>query len=169
MLQRIVLCISLTVLSACQSDTSGIGYHLAICCANSGYKTFSTDTNNMPEFLKPLMVSNFQSVFSAKGMNPVDGPADLKVVLRYEQQDISVNEPHDDFEGHLQPGGKMRYLARVWVEMSDPETGKPVWSGSIQRIHDIDAGEYMHVGKASVALRIAFEKLLAGYPGQLSQ
>lgn len=159
------LLFSLLTLMACQSDTSGIGYDLGKCCASSEYKTFSTMTDNMPEFLKPLMVSNFQAAFSAMGMSPVNGQGSLKVTLRYEQDNMSVDTPLDDFEGHLEPGGKMRYLAKVWVEMLDVTTKKIVWSGSIQRIHDVDAGEYMHAGKASIFLREAFERLLRNYPG----
>lgn len=163
-MKKFFLFLVLLVLSGCQSNISGIGFSLGQCCAEDTYQSFSTQTLNMPGFLQPLMVSNFQAVFSASGMNPIAEGGDLKVVLRYEQENISSQERHDDFEGHLAPGGKVRYLAKVWVEMSDAKTDVLVWSGSIQRIHDVDAGEFMHAGKASVALQQAFQNLLASYP-----
>lgn len=164
MIKNCAILLVLMALTGCQSDTSGIGFSIGQCCADDKYESFSTQTLNMPEFLKPLMVSNFQAIFSSSGMNPVIQGGDLKVVLRYEQENISSREPHDDFEGHLEPGGNVRYLARVWVEMSDAKTDALVWSGSIQRLHDVDAGEFMHSGKASLALQQAFKKLLANYP-----
>jgi len=140
---------------------------MEICCAGKHYQNFSVKAENMPEFLRPLMLGNFQAVFSEKGLNPVAEAAELRVTLRYEQENITSDEPRDDFEGHLSPGGKVRYLAIVHVEMRDGDTDKLVWSGHIQRIHDVDAGEYMHAGKASSALQNAFRALLNKFPAKV--
>ncbi|MDH5738215.1 MAG: hypothetical protein OEZ23_07875, partial [Gammaproteobacteria bacterium] len=103
--------------------------------------------------------------FSEKGFNPVERNGDLEVLLRYEQEDIDEVSRLDDFEGHLEPGGKLRYMAKVRIEIRELSGGL-VWSGNMQRIHDVDAGEYMHAGKATVALQNTMRLMLKSFSDQ---
>ncbi len=92
-----------------------------------------------------------------------DEDPDLEVVLRYEQENLPQAERPDDFEGHISPGGNFRYVARVRVNVFDGTSGDLVFSGSVQRIHDVDPGEYMHTGNASLAIFQAFTRLLSDF------
>jgi len=48
--------------------------------------------------------------------------------------------------------------------MQDAITNSTVWSDSIQRIHTVSPGEYMHTVRASIALLVSLNELLQGYP-----
>ena len=150
------------LLSACNSP-SHVDSAITTCCAGSGYETFSTQAENIPAFLGPLMVSNFTVAFTNTGMQPVETDPDLRVVLRYEQTNLSHPEPRDDFEERLSTGETMRFIARIVVEMRDAKSQKIVWAGQIQRLHDVSPGDYMHTGIASISIYEAFTILLRKY------
>ncbi len=160
------LLVLVLILTACTSNPSGIGTHVISCCANRSYETFDVTAVDIPAFLGPLMVSNFSVAFAGRGMQPVSDGGDLNVILRFEQVDLARPEIRDDFDERISPGGEVRFIARIIIDMKDAKTGETVWSGSIQRTHDISPGEYMHTGRASVALLDAFSALLMDYPGK---
>ncbi len=160
----LILCFVVLV-SACTSTGSGITTTTNACCANADYQSFTVEAVDIPAFLGPLMVSNFSVAFASHGLQPVQQDGDLQVLLRYEQTDLSESVEHDDFDERIEGGGEVRFIARMVVDMKDPATGDTVWSGSIQRIHDVSPGEYMHTGRASLALLEAFTLLLEDYPG----
>ena len=160
---RITLLI-LFLISGCASNTSGIGSNVSHCCADENYRTFTVVTDAMPGFLEPVMLNAFGTAFTAEGLQPVAENGDVSVVLRYEQDDLTEVQVRDDFSERTAPGGDVRYLARVVIEMTDGE--KLVWAGSIQRTHTVSPGEYMHTGEASTALLTAFQNVLKGYPGE---
>ncbi len=154
----------LLFLFACASQSSGIGSSVTICCLEKAGQSFEVKTKDMPVFLRPLMVNNFSVAMANKGFQPVDADADLRVVLYYEQIDLTNNSAADDFEEHLSPGGDVSFIARIGVDIFAASNKKPAWSGSIQRVHHVSPGEFMHTGPAAVALLGAFEELLADLP-----
>jgi hypothetical protein len=157
---------TLLLVAGCATDHARIDTATTTCCSSPQYKTFFVKAESIPAFLGPLMVSNFSVAFANIGMQPVEEDADLNVVLRYEQQDLDrARRPRDNFEGKISSGDTTRFMARIVVEMHDAKTGKIVWSGHIQRLHDVGPGDYMHTGKASMAIFDAFVKLLKNYPG----
>jgi len=158
------LILSVLLISGCQSD-SGVGYVAGEGEMKGTYSTFSTREVDIPAFLAPLMISNFNAALAGHGLNPVTDKPDLEVTLRYIQDDLGEMSKADDFEGHLTPGGNQRFVARIQVEFRQAGEDQLIWSGSIQRIHDVDAGEFMHTGKASTAIFDNFQKLLADFPG----
>ena len=98
------------------------------------------------------MVSNFSVALASHGLQPVDehaGPADLTVVMRYEQENLSLDRTTDDFEERIAMGDSQRFVAKIITEIHETGANKLVWSGQLQRIHDVAPGEYMHTGKAS--------------------
>ena len=165
-MKNIILSLSLSFLVACTNNPSDIGNNVIICCANSSYQTFVVTTKNIPAFLDPLMVSNFSAAFATHGLQPVSENADLDVELRYEQQDLIAPAEYDGFDERIAPGGDVRFVAKIVVEMRDASTNATVWSGSIQRIHEVSPGEFMHTGRASISLFNSFNELLDEYPGE---
>lgn len=117
----------------------------------------------MPEFLKPLILANFDAALFSRGLVR-DEDSDLHAVIRYRQLDLSEGSPSGaSRKEQVSPGGNVRFIARVEVDIFDSVTREPVFRGSIQRIHDVDPGEYMHTGQASGAIYEAFSQLLADF------
>ena len=163
-----VLCsILFFMLAACTTNTSGIGAAVIECCDKvpaGKYISFDVEAVDMPAFLSPLMVSNFSVAFANHGLQPMATAGDLHVQLKYDQSNLLDSVDHDDFGDHIAPGGDVRFIARVTVNIYDGQSRELVWSGSLQRLHDVSPGEYMHTGNASVALLQSFSELLASFP-----
>lgn len=148
----------------CANRFNGIGTSMTSCCATEEYATFAVQPVDLPAFLGAIVVSNFSVALAERGVQPVMGEADLKVILRYEQENLDEPLPHDDFDERIDDGLRTRFLAKVVVEMIDAESGQIVWSGSVQRVHNVGPGDFMHTGPASISLLEAFRHLLRGYP-----
>ena len=165
-MRTLILTILTSVLLAgCATDNARIDTAVTKCCGAGETRTFQVVTRNVPAFLGPLMVSNFSVAFANIGMQPVESGADLMVELRYEQSNLSPDRAHDDFEERIATGDAMRFIARVVIEVRDAKTRQLVWSGHVQRLHDVGPGDYMHTGRASIAIYDAFTKVLKDYSG----
>ena len=165
-MKKIGILFALSLLSACASNPSGIGANVSLCCADKAYESFTVSAVDIPAFLGPLMVSNFSVALATRGLQPVMEDADLDVVLKYVQTNLNQDNAKDDFDESLSPGGDVRFIARIVVEMTDVDSGKMVWSGSIQRTHNVSPGEFMHTGRASISLLDSFMELLLGFDGE---
>lgn len=162
-LRPVLTCLTfICVLSACHSS-SRIDTAVTRCCTTVEYTTFSVAVENVPAFLGPLMVSNFSVAFANRGMQPVESGADLLVTLRYEQSNLSREEPYDDFDERITTGDPMRFIARIVVDIRDASTKELVWLGYVQRLHNVAPGDYMHTGPASISIYEAFTDLLEDY------
>jgi len=151
------------LIGGCATDRSRIDTAVIECCAAEKYRTFSVSAKDIPPFLGPLMVSNFSVAFANIGMQPVQEDGDLVAVLRYEQIDLTPERLRDDFDEHIAAGDTQRFIARVAVEIRDPDTEEVVFSGHVQRLHDVGAGDWMHTGRASQAIFESFQQVLEGY------
>lgn len=159
------LCLlALLLVAGCATNNARIDTAVTTCCSSPDYKTFDVTAKQLPAFLGPLMVSNFSVAFANRGMQPVEHGGDLHVTLLYKQVTLTQNKTRDDFEEKISTGDTMRFIARIIVEIRDAKTGKLVWAGHIQRLHDVAPGDYMHTGKASEALYEAFTEVLKRYP-----
>jgi len=151
------------------------------------YSSFSVTTENIPAFLGPIITSNFDVAMAARGLQPTDetNNPDLNVHLRFQQIDLDrggdeidsydeVDSDQNSMENQNSMGGQnsmnrismdesLRFIARIVIEIR--ETGKSdiIWSGQVQRIHDVSPGEWMHTGNASIAFLDAFNKLLVDF------
>jgi hypothetical protein len=133
----------------------------------------------MPAFLGPVTVSNFSVALAAHGLKPESPPigplpgnepaarktlTDLFVELIYVQDNLTLDVRRDDFAEHIAPGDSLRFVAKVIIKVRDVDTHQVVWEGQVQRLHDVGAGEFMHTGKASIALLDAFTRVLVDFP-----
>ncbi|MDA1299541.1 MAG: DUF4136 domain-containing protein [Proteobacteria bacterium] len=157
-----VFLFGLIALAGCASNS--VVSHMDTCCPGSDTRTFSVSADGIPAFLGPIMVSNFSVALASRGFQPVDDGGDLLVTLRYEQEDLTDDRTRSNFDERISPGGDVRFVARMVIEMVDTSTGKLVFRGNIHRVHDVSPGEFMHVGRASMALLEAFDKALAPIP-----
>jgi hypothetical protein len=163
---KIGILFAASLLSACASNPSGIGTNVSQCCADKAYESFAVSAVDIPAFLGPLMVSNFSVALAARGLQPVMEDADLDVVLKYVQTNLIQGNAKDDFDESLSPGGDVRFIAKIVVEIRDADSGEMVWSGSIQRTHNVSPGEFMHTGRASISLLDSFIELLVDFNGE---
>ena len=154
----------LAFLVGCATHVAGIGTRVLSCCATGQYETFSVSTRDMPAFLGPIMVSNFSVALASHGLDLNEDAAYLAVVLRYEQENFSMDETSYDFAERIASGDSLRFLAKIIIEIRESGKAPIIWSGQLHRIHDVGPGEYMHTGRASVALLEAFTHVLKDFP-----
>ncbi len=157
-----IVLIGLITLAGCASNS--VVSHMDTCCPGADARTFSVNADRIPVFLGPIMVSNFSVALASRGYQPVDEGGDLLVTLRYEQEDLTEDRTRSNFDERISPGGDVRFLARMVIEFKDSKTNKVVFRGNIHRVHGVSPGEFMHVGRASMALLEAFDKALAPIP-----
>ncbi len=153
------------LLAGCASKFNGIGTSMISCCAAPEYQTFSVEAVEMPAFLGAIVMSNFNVALAERGVQPVSENGDLHVILRYEQENLSMPNDYDEFDERIDDGLRTRFMAKVVIEMTDTDNDQVVWSGSLQRIHNVGPGDYMHTGIASIAMLEAMRELLLDYPG----
>lgn len=155
------LLVTFLLLVSCASDR--IDTAVNQCCVDDKYETFTVRSENIPAFLGPLMVSNFSVAMANQGLQPVTDNGDLVATLRYEQDTLSEQQPKDDFDEPMAMGTGQRFIARIAIEVRDARTDEIVYSGQVQRLHDVAAGEWMHTGRASQAILTAFDEVLANF------
>ncbi|MBL4680990.1 MAG: hypothetical protein JKY88_09745 [Pseudomonadales bacterium] len=151
------------ILSSCATKPSSIASTVTLCCFDGQYTSFMVTTRNIPEFLVPHIVASFNSAMSIKGFQVLPANADLLIELRYEQDNLSQIRESYDFEERTASGDSLRFLARIVIDVSVKGDNRVVWSGNVERIHNVGPGEFMHTGKASVALFDAFAKVLQDF------
>ena len=148
-------------LSGCAA-TSNVGSTIVTCCPGSDAESFTIEASRVPPFLENLLVSNLSTVLAMKGLQPVDHEADLRVLVTYDQEDLAIAIRQNDFDERVSEGGDVRFVAKIVVEIRDA-SNQLVFDGSVQRIHEVSPGEYMHTGVASVAIFDAFQSMFAEY------
>ncbi len=161
---RSFLMVGLLLLASCVSNPSGVSSSTESCCVEGVYKTFEYESRSIPIFLESLIASNLSTALAIKGLQPVDENGDLVARVSYVQEDLPIAARYDDFDERVSEGGDVRFVAKIVVELVDAKSNETVFSGSIQRIHEVSPGEYMHTGRASLAIFEAFSDLLAEYP-----
>ncbi len=129
------------------------------------YTSFSVTTENIPAFLGPIITSNFDVAMASKGLQPTDhsGNPDLNITLRYEQIDLGTGAKKVEGDEQITMDDSLKFVARIAIEARVTGEADIIWSGYVQKIHDVAPGEWMHTGNASVAFLDAFNKVLADF------
>lgn|GEM_PF-876971 len=171
MLRLLSLMTFLAALSGCISSPGTISAVQEECCADipvGTYQNFLIDAQDIPAFLGPIIVSNFNVAMAQKGYQPKSAaPSDLTVVLRFTKTHHALMlEEHskDDFSESIGPGANVSFMAIVSIEIFDNSSTDLIWKGHVERFHDVGHGEYMHTGKASIAFYDAFLRTLGSFP-----
>ena len=152
------------VLTGCAADYPGIGVTPGAGAAPPELRSFTVLAEDMPAFLGPIVVSNFSVAMAERGLQPVSDNGAAVVTLRFEQEGMAPGSSRDGFAERIDQGGDTRFLAIIRVEVRRTGEDAILWQGSIQRMHSIRPGDYMHTGPASVAFLDAFRALLKDYP-----
>lgn len=170
------------LLVGCASVDTQVAVERTFCCAGdeSKYTTFTIDATGVPAFLRPYFAEELASVLRSKGLTETD-PAELTATLRFEGRSLDGaspvyiagdageqvltpgSKPRDTFQGAIGAEPPERFMARMTMEIRVTSSDALIWSGVLSRVHRVTTGEYMHE-RARVAIHLAFERLLEGYP-----
>lgn len=153
-------------LAGCASSP-GISTDVTYCCESgtSGIGTFRVEFKNMPEFLKPMLRDEAAIVLASKGVEYTEGDAHAVLLMTYVDRTLTAAEERDlDAWEQVAPGGGVRFIAEVDMEMRNTVTRELIWSGTMRRIHNVYEGSYMHDAPARAAMRQALMDIFADYP-----
>ena len=182
-LSTILACCML--LAACGSSPT-IATDVTYCCRADveGIDTFRVDFEDTPDFLKPMLRDEASIVLAARGLQYTESNADAVLMMRFvnktqqrieeraevwtEETIIGQNdgwsEPSIEPWERVAPAGGVRFIAQIVLEMKDSSTSELIWSGSMQRIHNVYEGSHMHDAPARTAMRNAFLEMFADFP-----
>jgi hypothetical protein len=160
--RRLLLLMSL-FLAGCQSVESGVQLSVDFCCTETDAHSFQLVDEGIPPFLGPLLSANVTSALLNKGYYPQEENADLIVVVSFESDGLPILAQTSPFDEIMSESGDLRFMAGINIEISSM-AGVPVFQGTIYRSHDVSANEYMHTGRASMAMFEALTRLFEPLP-----
>ena len=144
----------------------GISTNVEYCCRplTDQVSTFRIEFDDTPEFLKPMLRDEAANVLNAKGMRYTEGDADAILSMTFINKTLERDQERIEAWENTAPAGGVRFIAQVVLEMTHSVTGELIWSGSMQRVHTVYEGSYMHDAPARTAMRDAFLAMFADYP-----
>jgi len=164
--KALILCISATILASCGSLPQ-IGTDVAYC-SNVNIErtsTYRVEFEDTPEFLKPMLRDEASITLSTKGLEYVEGDAHAILMMTYVNRTLESGEAaQDEAWETIAPGGGVRFIAEVKLEMKDAVSHEMIWAGSMSRVHNVYEGSYMHEAPARAAMRNAFLEMFADFP-----
>lgn len=158
--------IACSMLASCGSLPS-VATNVDYCCqtGTEGVKTFRVQFEDMPEFLKPMLRDEASIVLGAKGLEYTEGDAHAVLVMTFINRTMeSIDEARDEGWETIAPGGGVRFIAEVQLEMKEIVSGDLMLSGTMGRVHNVYEGSYMHDAPARTAMRNAFLTIFEDYP-----
>lgn len=127
--------------------------------------TYRIEFEDMPEFLKPMLRDEISIVLDTKGFEYTEGDADAVLKMTYFNRTLSgPDEARDEAWETISPGGGVRFIAEVGIELTNTVTREKIWSGAMRRLHNVYEGSYMHDARGRAAMRNAFADLFADCP-----
>lgn len=162
----LILIVGGIFLTACSSLPT-IATDVTYCCQTGyeGIRTYRVDFVDMPEFLKPMLRDEASLVLDTKGLDYTEGDAHAILLMTFVNRTLSSDESaRDEAWETIAPGGGVRFIAEVQVELKNSVTGEKLWAGTMGRVHNVYEGSYMHDAPAKSAMRNAFLEIFADYP-----
>ena len=95
-------------------------------------------------------------MLNAKGLPYTERDAYANLKMTFIKKTLERDQQRIDPWEKTAHAGVVRFIAQVVLEMTHSVTGEQVWSGSMQRVHTVYEGSYMHDAPASAAMRDAF-------------
>lgn len=164
--KALILCASATILASCGSLPQ-IGTNVAYCSNVNleRIRTYRVEFADTPEFLKPMLRDESSIVLNLKGLDYVEGDAHAILLMTYVNRTLESGEAaRDEAWETIAPGGGVRFIAEVQLEMKDAVSQEMIWAGSMARVHNVYEGSYMHDAPARAAMRNAFLEMFADFP-----
>ena len=172
-LQRIVALVGSACLGACASLPS-VATNVEFCCAPAAaeVRDYRVEFVDMPEFLKPMLRDEASIVLKAKGIEYTEheGEGDAVLTMAFVNRTLDgADENRDEAWERIAPGGGVRFIAEVRIEMKSATDGETLISGTMGRMHNVYEGSYMHDAPGRSAMRDAFLTLLAEFPSRAAE
>jgi hypothetical protein len=164
----LAVCLSVASCGSLPTVASSVDY----CCqtGTDSIKTFRVDFEDMPEFLKPMLRDEASIVLGAKGLDYVEGDAHAILLMKFVNRTLeSGDAARDEAWETIAPGGGVRFIAEVKVELKESVSRERLWSGTMSRLHNVYEGSYMHDAPARAAMRNALQIIFADYPSLYEQ
>jgi len=164
----LLACLTLASCASSPSVATDVNY----CCSPGAaeIQTFRVAFVDTPEFLKPMLRDEASIVLGLKGIEYTETLGDATLIMRFVNRTFeTVDEAQDEAWETIAPGGGVRFIAEVQLEMQDIVSGEVMWSGTMGRIHNVYEGSYMHDAPARTGMRDAFLALFADFPTRSSE
>jgi hypothetical protein len=164
----LVACFTLASCGTLPTVATSVDY----CCqtGTEGIKTFRVEFEEVPEFLKPMLRDEASIVLGAKGLEYVEGDAHAILAMKFVNRTLESGEAAGDEAWEtIAPGGGVRFIAEVEVELKEVVSRELLWAGSMSRIHNVYEGSFMHDAPARTAMRNALQIIFADYPALSEQ
>ena len=129
--------------------------------------TYELASLQVPGFMKDMVEVSLHGTMQSLGYSHRrEQPADIYIHASFEQIDFdgamvekdSMSEPTMMVE-------PKQFIARINIEMFD-QGGELIWQGSVQRLHSVGPGEYMHRGHAANNIAVSLIELISGNQAQ---
>ena len=137
------------------------------CCLPAAEQvyTYRVEFEDMPEFLKPMLRDEASNVLHTKNLRYTEGTAHAVLSMTYVDRTYGGPESgRDEAWETTAPGGGMRFIAEVQMELRNTVSNELIWAGSMSRLHNVYEGSYMHEAPARAAMRGAFTELFSEFP-----
>jgi len=160
-------------LGACASLPS-VATNVEFCCAPEAAEVsdYRVEFVEMPEFLKPMLRDEASIILRTKGLEytEVEGEGDALLTMTFVNRTLEgIDENRDEAWETIAPGGGVRFIAEVRLEMKSVAGGVTLMSGTMGRVHNVYEGSYMHDAPGRSAMRDAFLTLFADFPPRASE
>lgn len=142
-----------------------IATDVTYCChpVADDVRTYRVEFEDTPEFLKPMLRDEASIVLATHGLDYTEGDAESVLLMSFVNKTLERGDNQEAWE-RIAPAGGVRFIAQVVIELQDSVSGELIWSGSMQRIHNVYEGSYMHDAPARSAMRNAFLEIFADFP-----
>ena len=145
----------------------GISTDVSYCCeaTASGVSHVSRGIRGHTRIPETHAKDEAAIVLATKGVEYTEGDAHAVLRMTFVNRTLenATERALDDWE-RIAPGGGVRFIAEVQLEMTDAVTRERIFSGVLRRVHNVYEGSYMHEAPARTAMRSAFLTLFADYP-----
>jgi len=160
----IIAALVMLTATAC-SGLPTIAADVTYCCHPivDDVSTYRVEVGDTPEFLKPMLRDEASIVLETRGLEYTEGDADAILLMSFVNKTLERGEDQESWE-RIAPGGGVRFIAQVVIELKHSVSGELIWAGSMQRIHNVYEGSYMHDAPARTAMRNAFLEMFADLP-----
>lgn len=142
--------ILLVALLGCVNQSRFVDAEQTLSTLTEPPASYELEAVDVPGFMRDMIEVSLHAAMQTLGYSHRrQTQADLYISAEYEQIDVpNVGHERDSMAEAMSMTDPRQFVARVNIEIRDAR-GKPVWQGSVQRLHSVDPGDYMHRGHAA--------------------
>lgn len=164
LITRVGCILAMLALAGCLNQSRPVAAQQVLSDLIQPPATYDIASLQVPGFMKDMIEVSLHGTMQTLGYSHRrEQPADIYIHAEFEQIDFdseamvekdSMSEPTTMVE-------PKQFIARVNIEMRD-QGGALIWQGSVQRLHSVGPGEYMHRGHAANNIAVSLIELISG-------